>query len=157
MRQRVFGFGVAAAFALGLAGFGCGSSEPPAEPAESPVVPTPQRAEPEAPADTDAISATAVAKAEEIFATRCFTCHGSAGAGDGPASAGLTPRPRDFRDPVWQDSVSDDHLVKIISYGGAAVGKAPTMPGNPDLVAQRDVLAALAAHIRNLRASQPQS
>jgi hypothetical protein len=46
--------------------------------------------------------------------------------------------------------------VKIVSYGGAAVGKSPTMPGNPDLLAQRDVLAALAAHIRNLRASQPQ-
>jgi len=91
-----------------------------------------------------------------VFSTRCFTCHGSEGAGDGPGSAGLTPRPRDFRDPAWQDSVTDDHIVKIISYGGAAVGKSLTMPGNPDLVAQRDVLAALAAHIRSLRASQPQ-
>jgi hypothetical protein len=49
--------------------------------------------------------------------------------------------------------VSDDHITKIISYGGAAVGRSPSMPGNPDLVAQRDVLAALAAHIRSLRAS----
>jgi mono/diheme cytochrome c family protein len=102
------------------------------------------------------VSAAASAKAEEIFSTRCFTCHGMSGAGDGPASAGLAPPPRDFRDPVWQDSVTDDHITKIVAYGGAAVGKSPGMPGNPDLVAQKDVLAALVAHIRRLRASAPQ-
>jgi len=95
-------------------------------------------------------SAAVVAEAEQIFATRCFTCHGAGGAGDGPASAGLTPPPRNFRDPAWQESVSDEHIDQIIQYGGAAVGRSPTMPGNPDLMSKPEVVAALRAHIRGL-------
>jgi len=95
-------------------------------------------------------SAAVVAEAEQIFATRCFTCHGAGGAGDGPASAGLTPPPRNFQDQAWQASVSDEHIDRIIQYGGAAVGRSPAMPGNPDLMSKPDVVAALRAHIRGL-------
>lgn len=153
MRSRSIGTGLGAALVLGLSTLGCGSSEQPTQPSAAPAAPAAAPAAPATPADKASVSADAIAKAQEIFSSRCFTCHGSAGAGDGPASAGLTPPPRDFRDPAWQDSVNDEHIMKIISYGGAAVGKSPSMPGNPDLVAQRDVLAALAAHIRSLRAS----
>lgn len=75
----------------------------------------------------------AVAKAKEVFGQRCVPCHGSSGIGDGPASATLQPKPRAFSDKAWQAQVSDDHIMKIVRYGGSAVGKAPTMPGNPDL------------------------
>ncbi|MBE7449806.1 MAG: cytochrome c [Kofleriaceae bacterium] len=74
-----------------------------------------------------------VAKAKEIFATRCTPCHGATGKGDGAASASLQPPPRDFSDPAWQTSVDDAYIEKIIKFGGAAVGKAAAMPGNPDL------------------------
>jgi mono/diheme cytochrome c family protein len=90
--------------------------------------------------------------AKQIFGSRCFTCHGAEGAGDGPGSAALNPKPRDFRDAAWQDSVSDDHIANIIKMGGAAVGKSPTMPGNPDLMSKPEVVAALVAHVRSLRA-----
>lgn len=84
------------------------------------------------------------------FNTLCFTCHGASGAGDGPASIGLVPTPRNFQDAAWQQSVTDQHIEKIIVGGGAAVGKAITMPSNPDLKSKPGVVAALREHIRSL-------
>jgi mono/diheme cytochrome c family protein len=101
-------------------------------------------------ADQPEMSPSAVAEAEQIFAARCTPCHGASGAGDGPASSGLTPRPRNFHDEDWQTSVSDEHLERIIQYGGAAVGRSPAMPANPDLTSKPEVVAALRAHIRDL-------
>jgi mono/diheme cytochrome c family protein len=91
-------------------------------------------------------------EATQLFATRCTPCHGPQGRGDGPASAGLTPKPRNFSDPAWQQSVTDDHIQKIIQYGGTAVGKSPTMPANPDLNAKPEVVGALAVFVRGLGA-----
>lgn len=95
-------------------------------------------------------SEAAQAEAKQLFATRCFTCHGSEGAGDGPASAGLSPQPRNLQDPAWQASVSDEHIEKIILYGGAAVGRSPAMPANPDLMSKPETVAALRAFVRGL-------
>ena len=95
--------------------------------------------------------APAVAEeAQFIFSTRCFTCHGPEGKGDGPGSVGLVPQPRNFQDPEWQQSVTDPHINRIILYGGAAVGRSPTMPGNPDLISKPQTVTALVAHIRSL-------
>ncbi|MEZ4403698.1 MAG: c-type cytochrome [Kofleriaceae bacterium] len=94
-------------------------------------------------------AATATAKATELFATRCTPCHGPEGRGDGVASKTLTPPPRNFTDAAWQASVTDDHIEQIIKYGGAAVGKSPAMPANPDL-SDPAVVTALRAHIRGL-------
>lgn len=88
--------------------------------------------------------------AKQIFETRCVACHGAQGAGDGPASAGLTPPPRNFQDSEWQKSVSDAHIEQIIQYGGAAVGKSPAMPANPDLMSKPEVVAALRERLRGL-------
>lgn len=121
----------------------CGSSEPTASAAPPPAAPA------AAPTPTPAVDP--VAEAKQIFATRCTPCHGAEGRGDGAASKGLTPPPRDFGDATWQQGASDDHLEKIIQYGGAAVGKSPTMPANPDLMSKPEVVKALAAHIRSLK------
>jgi mono/diheme cytochrome c family protein len=140
---------VAAAASAGLAwalACGSGSEAPaPAEPTAPAAVPT--AAEPAAES-----GAAATQEAEQIFATRCATCHGPSGAGDGPGSAGLTPPPRNFQDPAWQASVSDEHITQIVLYGGAAVGRSPMMPGNPDLTGKPEVVAALVAHVRSLAA-----
>ncbi len=93
----------------------------------------------------------AAAEAKSIFTTRCAPCHGAEGKGDGAASKALVPPPRSFHDAVWQDSVTDEHIERIVMYGGAAVGKSPTMPNNPDLVAKTDVVQALRQHVRSLR------
>lgn len=135
------------AAALAVPTLGCGSEEEPAAGGmpDSETQPAAEKPPPAAP------TSAAAAEARQIFETRCAVCHGVQGAGDGPGSAGLDPKPRDFRDPEWQDSVTDEHIAKIIKFGGAAVGKSPTMPGNPDLMAKPEVVAGLVAHVRSLR------
>lgn len=126
---------------LVLAG-GCGESEPPS------ADPPPPASEPAGSAPGPAVAARE--EAQQIFATRCMTCHGPEGKGDGPGSVGLTPPPRNFQDATWQASVSDEHIETIIKFGGVAVGKSPAMPANPDLMSKPDVVAALRAHVRSL-------
>ena len=60
-----------------------------------------------------------------IFKTRCSTCHGMDGKGNGPAAITLNPKPRNYTDVAWQKSVTDDHIREIIVKGGAALGKSP--------------------------------
>ena len=135
--------GVPLAALLALA---CGEQK--AAPAAAPSAPA---ASAPAPAPVVAAdSAAAAAEAKQIFDTRCITCHGPTGGGDGPGSAALSPKPRNFQDAAWQDSVTDDHIEKIVMYGGAAVGRSPSMPGNPDLMAKPEVVRALVAHVRGL-------
>lgn len=100
---------------------------------------------------TTTATADPAASAKQIFSQRCTPCHGPTGAGDGPASAGLVVKPRNFQDPAWQASVTDDHIIKIIQFGGAAVNKDAAMPGNPDLK-DPAVLAALKDVVRGLGA-----
>jgi mono/diheme cytochrome c family protein len=133
---------LAAGFALALA-----CSQESQEGAPAPAAPAAKSA-PAAPPPAD--PAASRAEADKIFAERCTTCHGAGGAGDGPASAGLVPKPRNLQDPAWQASVTDEHIDKIIQYGGAAVGKSPAMPPNPDLMSKPDVVAALRTHVRAL-------
>lgn len=98
---------------------------------------------------SDQPSPEVMSEAGKIFSTRCVPCHGAQGAGDGPASAGLVPKPRALNDKAWQDSATDDYIERIIQYGGAAVGKSPAMPPNPDLV-DKPVVKGLRAIVRGL-------
>ena len=111
-------------------------------------------AAPRAASAADTIPAAATKEADEIFKTRCSTCHGAAGKGDGPAAVALNPKPRDLGDAAWQKSVTDEHIEKIILSGGPAVGKSPLMPANPDLSTKPDVIKALRVMVRNLGAKQ---
>ncbi len=124
---------------------GCTSKDAaPAEPKAAEPAPAP------APAPAAEPASDPVAEAAEIFQGRCTVCHGETGKGDGAGSAALDPKPRDFTSPEWQSSVTDEHIQKIIVYGGSAVGKAPTMPANPDLDAKPEVVAELVKHVRSL-------
>jgi mono/diheme cytochrome c family protein len=72
-------------------------------------------------------------RAQKTFATRCASCHGATGRGDGPAARALNPRPRDFSSAQWQTAVDDTLIASAIRFGGTAVKKSPTMPPHPDL------------------------
>lgn len=89
-------------------------------------------------------------EADMVWQTRCVTCHGAGGKGDGAAAAALNPKPRDFTLASWQSSVTDEHIEKIIAEGGQGVGLSMLMPANPDLVSKPDVIKALRAHVRSL-------
>jgi mono/diheme cytochrome c family protein len=98
----------------------------------------------------DQIPAAATKEADEIWSTRCTTCHGPAGKGDGPAGIALTPKPRDLSNAEWQKSVTDEHIENIVLNGGAAVGKSVLMPANPDLSGKAAVVKALRVKVRGL-------
>jgi len=152
----------AAALALSGGVAACGGEEPAGAPgggsapeAEAPEDPSAPAAGDDAPSAGDppgerASRAELVVQGRELFLERCATCHGENGDGQGPGSAGLNPKPRDFRDPAWQQSVSDEHIEQVIAYGGAAVGLSPLMPAQPDLANDPRRLEALRVFIRSL-------
>jgi mono/diheme cytochrome c family protein len=92
-------------------------------------------------------------KALAYFNVVCFACHGLRGEGNGPASLNLTPKPRDFTSADWQKSVTDDHIRRAILEGGGAVGKSETMPANPSLAAEPEVVDGLVKLIRSFSRS----
>jgi len=141
--MRVRWIGLLIGLIIGVSG--CTSKDAaPAEPKAAEPAPAPT------PAPAAEPAADPVAEAASIYENRCAVCHGLTGKGDGDGSAALDPKPRDFTSAEWQSSVTDDHLNKIIVFGGLAVGKAATMPPNPDLDAKPEVVAELVKLIRDL-------
>ncbi|MFW5926553.1 MAG: c-type cytochrome [Wenzhouxiangella sp.] len=86
---------------------------------------------------------------EAKFKQLCATCHGDAGKGDGPAAAGLDPKPRDMSDTEWQESVDDEHLRTVITEGEPAVGLSSTMTAFGHALDDDD-LDNVIAYIRSL-------
>ncbi len=102
-------------------------------------------------ARASASAPAALAPAEEakaLILTRCSPCHGATGKGDGPASATLSPKPRDFTSKEWQKTMSDGQLRSVIVKGGPVLGKSPLMPPNPDLEAKPAVVDELVKLVR---------
>lgn len=85
---------------------------------------------------------------KNLFLGTCAPCHGEGGKGDGPAAAGLDPKPRDFTDKSIMSKLSDEHIAKTIRQGGAAVGKSPVMPAHPQF--SDEEIADLVAYVRSL-------
>ena len=78
-----------------------------------------------------------------------MVCHGAGGHGDGPGAAALNPKPRNYTDAAWQKSISDEAIAKIIVSRGAAVGKSPSMPANPDLASKPSVVSGFVSIVRS--------
>jgi len=78
----------------------------------------------------------------------CAACHGAEGNGKGPASGALKPPPRDFTDAELMETLSDEHLIEVISKGGAAVGRSPLMPPWEGALKAKEI-RDVAAYIRS--------
>jgi len=62
----------------------------------------------EIPRDTPSL-----ARGAEVYQTNCASCHGALGKGDGPASAGIDPRPTDLSDAALRDQSPLDYYRRI--------------------------------------------
>ncbi len=86
------------------------------------------------PTDPAPAPGSAAAEAKDIFKYTCGACHGVSGKGDGLAAAALNPKPRDYTDKAWQDSVTDAEIKKAILDG------LPPNDGTPStMVSQKAV------------------
>ena len=127
---------------LALALAACGKNQSPPPPSSGPFGAT--ESGPSKPTSQVAQGT----RAEKMFNMICAQCHGADGAGNGPAAAALSVKPRNYTDPKWQASTTDDEIKKIILHGGAAVGKSEIMGAHPELEQQPAVLDGLVAIIR---------
>jgi len=57
------------------------------------------------------------ARGASVYAVRCAPCHGAEGAGDGPAAASISPRPRNFRDPEFWRGRTAEQLRLVVRQG----------------------------------------
>lgn len=64
-------------------------------------------------------------RGREIYQSTCASCHGVAGAGDGPAAASLTPRPANLADSAALASSSPLDFYRRITVGVAGTAMAP--------------------------------
>ncbi|HSE83331.1 MAG TPA: cytochrome c [Thermodesulfobacteriota bacterium] len=84
------------------------------------------------------------AKGKETYNQICASCHGPGGKGDGPAAAALDPKPRDHTDVKYMSSISNDYMFKVISQGGASVGKSQLMPAWGGTLSEQDIWNVIA-------------
>lgn len=66
---------------------------------------------------------------KKVFSGQCVACHGSQGAGDGPAAASLNPKPRDFTVAAdWIKKRQPSQVYEVLTNG---VGKMPAFGNLP--------------------------
>ena len=88
------------------------------------------------------------AQANELYESRCESCHGAEGHGDGPGAMALGKPPANFSNKRWQKKVTDKQIATAIVQGGAALGLSAEMQPNPDLASQPAVVQALVIKVR---------
>jgi mono/diheme cytochrome c family protein len=143
-RAAAIAIGLIAAIGCGLAACGKRDENVPPPPEDRPVTTRPAQG-----SMTDPVQGTPAGEARKIFASRCSTCHGATGRGDGAAAISMRPPPRNYSDPAWQKSVTDAELAAIIVGGGPAVGKSSLMPPANDLRDRPEVVTELVKLIRS--------
>ena len=86
-----------------------------------------------------AAQAQDAAAGKEIYEQYCALCHGPQGKGDGSLSANLDPKPRNHTDGAYMNTLTDDHLLKVVGEGGAAAGLSPIMPAWKDIISAQQI------------------
>jgi len=84
------------------------------------------------------------AKGKVIYENNCAACHGAEGKGDGVAAQALDPKPRNLSNVEFTSSVTNEHLYKVISEGGGAVGLSPLMAPWGGVLSEADIWDVIA-------------
>ena len=74
---------------------------------------------------------TSISRGENLFSTYCISCHGPGGKGDGPAAAGLNPKPPNLV------KMAGHHPDGDIAWK-IANGRGP-MPGWKKIITEEDI------------------
>jgi mono/diheme cytochrome c family protein len=69
---------------------------------------------------------------ERVYDSICLSCHGVYGRGDGTLTSTLTVRSRDLSAPPYQQQVSDEELLRVITEGKGA------MPGMGNVLSESE-------------------
>lgn len=94
-----------------------------------------------------------IEKGKALFTERCSTCHGPAGAGDGPVAASLPAdmKPRNLQEGDFKVVKDDAGMKDLITKGGTALGLNPLMP--PQAGLSPEDLDNVVAFVRSLKKS----
>jgi len=79
----------------------------------------------------------------QVYQQRCALCHGPEGKGDGPAAAGLNPKPRNHTDGKYMSTRTDEQLLEVIRHGKGG------MPAWGGILTETEINAVL-KHVRSL-------
>lgn len=91
------------------------------------------------------------AKGEAHFKLYCVVCHGETGHGDGVGAAALPPpKPRNLSEKAYMDTLTDEHVFKVIKEGGASVGKSMFMTAWGAILKTDEAIHDVAAYVRTL-------
>ena len=93
--------------------------------------------------------AASVAAGEELFGLYCASCHGETGMGDGPAAAGLDPKPASLADASMMSDVSDAYIYWRVTEGGAMEPFNSAMPPWGEILSE-DQRWQLVSFVRSL-------
>lgn len=78
------------------------------------------------PPPADIASDALLVQGREVYLSRCVSCHGPKGRGDGPIAKGLSgPPPGDLTDAKWKHGDSPDQVLQVVIQGV----KDTSMPG----------------------------
>jgi cytochrome c oxidase cbb3-type subunit 3 len=77
-------------------------------------------------------------RGREVYLSRCVSCHGASGRGDGPIAKGLSgPPPGDLTDATWKHGDQPAQVLKVVSQGV----KDTSMPGWRGTLSAEDLRA----------------
>jgi mono/diheme cytochrome c family protein len=93
---------------------------------------------------------------KKLYQTYCTGCYGASGKGDGPAGKTLPVKPTDHTDGKKMSQYTGEHLVTVISKGGASVGKSSQMPAWGAVLKEAQIQEVV-AYIRTMALAQKES
>ena len=92
-----------------------------------------------------AASANTSISGAELYAQHCAACHGAAGRPDpnSPALAGFDPLPANLADPLFNSREAGTDWLRVIKYGGSAMGLSEQMPAFGDVLSVAEIEAVM--------------
>lgn len=90
------------------------------------------------------------AKGEAAYKMYCALCHGATGAGDGIGAAALNPKPRALNDKAYMETLTDEHIFKVIKEGGPSVGLSPMMTAWGAVLQTDEAVHDVSAYVKTL-------